>query len=97
MTGSTGAASPPRGRGLRAASGGSRRVEGVVPGQPDMWAFVLFEALLFTGYFVVYMVCRTRSPELFLASQAQLDLDTAMRKKPGRKPGKKPRKGAAKT
>lgn len=30
-------------------------------------------------------------------TQAQLDLDTAIRKKPGRKPGKNPRKGAAKT
>ena len=45
-----------------------------VPGQPDMWAFVLFEALLFTGYFGVYMVRRMQSPELFLSSQAQLDL-----------------------
>ena len=45
-----------------------------VPGQPDMWAFVLFEALLFTGYFGVYMVRRVQSPELFLSSQAQLDL-----------------------
>ena len=45
-----------------------------VPGQPDMWAFVLFEALVFTGYFVVYMVRRTQNPELFLSSQAQLDL-----------------------
>ena len=45
-----------------------------VPGQPDMWAFVLFEALVFTGYFGVYMVRRTQSPELFLGSQAQLDL-----------------------
>ena len=48
--------------------------EGYVPGQPDMWAFVLFEAFLFTGYFVVYMVCRTQSPELFLQSQGELDL-----------------------
>jgi nitric oxide reductase NorE protein len=45
-----------------------------VPGQPDMWAFVLFEALVFTAYFVVYVVCRTRSLDLFLQSQAQLDL-----------------------
>lgn len=30
-------------------------------------------------------------------AQAQLDLDTAIRKKPGRKPGKKPGRGAAKT
>jgi nitric oxide reductase NorE protein len=39
-----------------------------------MWAFVLFEALVFTGYFGVYMVRRMQSPELFLGSQAQLDL-----------------------
>jgi nitric oxide reductase NorE protein len=45
-----------------------------VPGQPDMWAFVLFEALVFTAYFAVYIVCRTRSLELFLQSQAHLDL-----------------------
>src|SRR5262245_60747115 len=45
-----------------------------VPGQPDMWAFVLFEALVFTGYFGVYMVRRVQSAELFLSSQAQLDL-----------------------
>ena len=45
-----------------------------VPGQPDMWVFVLFEALVFTSYFVVYVIYRTRSPELYLQSQAQLDL-----------------------
>ena len=45
-----------------------------VPGQPDMWAFVLFEALVFTAYFSVYVFCRARSPELFLASQAHLSL-----------------------
>ena len=45
-----------------------------VPGQPDMWAFVLFEALLFTAYFTVYVICRTRSVDLFLRSQAHLDL-----------------------
>ena len=45
-----------------------------VPGQPDMWAFVLFETLVFTSYFVVYMIFRTRSHELYLQSQAHLDL-----------------------
>jgi nitric oxide reductase NorE protein len=39
-----------------------------------MWAFVLFETLVFTSYFVVYLIFRTRSPELYLHSQAQLDL-----------------------
>ncbi|ORB45924.1 cytochrome c oxidase subunit 3 [Mycobacterium persicum] len=45
-----------------------------VPGQPDMWAFVLFETLVFTAYFSFYLFYRTQSPELFLRSQAQLDL-----------------------
>lgn len=45
-----------------------------VPGQPDMWAFVLFETLVFTGYFGIYLFYRARSPELFLHSQAHLDL-----------------------
>lgn len=45
-----------------------------VPGQPDMWAFVLFETLVFTGYFAFYLFARGRNPELFLHSQAHLDL-----------------------
>jgi nitric oxide reductase NorE protein len=45
-----------------------------VPGQPDMWAFVFFETLVFTAYFGFYLVFRARSPELFLHAQAQLDL-----------------------
>jgi nitric oxide reductase NorE protein len=45
-----------------------------VPGQPDMWMFVLFETLLFTGYFSVYLVSRTQNQELFLQSQSDLHL-----------------------
>jgi nitric oxide reductase NorE protein len=45
-----------------------------VPGQPDMWGFVLFEALVFTAYFTVYIIRRNQSPDLFLQSQAHLDL-----------------------
>ena len=45
-----------------------------VPGQPDMWFFVLIESLLFTAYFTVYLVCRLQNPDLYLESQAQLDL-----------------------
>lgn len=45
-----------------------------VPGQPDMWAFVLFETLVFTSYWVVYLISRTRNLELYLHSQADLDL-----------------------
>jgi len=45
-----------------------------VPGQPEMWMFVLFETLLFTGYFSVYLVSRTQDRELYLQSQSDLDL-----------------------
>ena len=39
-----------------------------------MWAFVLFETLVFTAYFGFYLFYRTQTPEAFLHSQAQLDL-----------------------
>ncbi|QNJ94828.1 cytochrome c oxidase subunit 3 family protein [Mycolicibacterium fluoranthenivorans] len=45
-----------------------------VPGQPDMWAFVLFEALIFTGYFCVYLFNRAQRPDDFLPFQAALDV-----------------------
>ncbi|MEE6137008.1 cytochrome c oxidase subunit 3 family protein [Mycobacterium sp. 050128] len=45
-----------------------------VPGQPDMWAFVLFETLVFTGYFGFYLFSRARNAELFIHAQAHLDL-----------------------
>ena len=45
-----------------------------VPGQPDMWAFVLFETLLFTTYFAVYLFSRARKEEMFLQAQSQLEL-----------------------
>lgn len=51
-----------------------RRRARFVPGQPDMWAFVLFETLVFTGYFGFYLFYRARNPELFLHAQSQLDL-----------------------
>lgn len=49
-----------------------------VPGQPDMWMFVLFETLLFTGYFSVYLVSRTQNRELYLQSQAHLSLHSGV-------------------
>ena len=54
--------------------GDARKRARFVPGQPDMWAFVLFETLVFTAYFGFYLFYRARSPELFLHSQAHLDL-----------------------
>jgi nitric oxide reductase NorE protein len=43
-----------------------------VPGQPDMWVFVLFESLVFTSYFCVYLYARTQHEAAFLRSQAHL-------------------------
>jgi nitric oxide reductase NorE protein len=53
---------------------GERKHASFVPGQPDMWAFVLFETLVFTSYFVVYLLFRTQNRDLYLQSQADLDL-----------------------
>ncbi|MGH7133675.1 MAG: cytochrome c oxidase subunit 3 family protein, partial [Phycisphaerales bacterium] len=39
----------------QAASPGAAAPARFVPGQPDMWAFVLFEALVFNSYFIVYV------------------------------------------
>lgn len=61
---------PDAGAAPRDAAGAAR----FVPGQPDMWVFVLFEALVFTAYFTVYVISRTRDLDAFLRSQAQLDL-----------------------
>jgi nitric oxide reductase NorE protein len=43
-----------------------------MPGQPDMWFFVLFESLVFTSYFCVYLYSRTQHERSFLQSQAHL-------------------------
>jgi nitric oxide reductase NorE protein len=62
------------GGGLMPEVGDAAKRARFVPGQPDMWAFVLFETLVFTAYFGFYLFYRARSPEHFLHSQAQLDL-----------------------
>jgi nitric oxide reductase NorE protein len=59
---------------MTAGAGSRDKPATFVPGQPDMWVFVLFEALVFTSYFVVYMIFRTHNPQLYLQSQAKLDL-----------------------
>ncbi|MCV7399985.1 cytochrome c oxidase subunit 3 [Mycobacterium fragae] len=39
-----------------------------------MWVFVLFETLVFTSYFVVYLLFRAHHQQAYLQSQADLDL-----------------------
>lgn len=43
-----------------------------VPGQPDMWVFVLFESLIFTSYFCVYLFNRTQHERSYLTAQSHL-------------------------
>ncbi len=45
-----------------------------VPGQPDMWLFVIFESLVFTSYFCVYLFFRTQHERAFLEAQSELTL-----------------------
>lgn len=45
-----------------------------IPGEPDMWFFVIFESLVFTSYFCVYLWYRTQSEASFLADQSALTL-----------------------
>jgi nitric oxide reductase NorE protein len=43
-----------------------------IPGQPDMWFFVLFESLVFTSYFCIYLFFRTQNERAFLQAQSHL-------------------------
>jgi nitric oxide reductase NorE protein len=48
---------------------------GHVPGAASMWFFVIGDLLIFGVYFVGYMYFRGQNHELFLASQARLNVD----------------------
>lgn len=43
-----------------------------VPGGRDIWFFVLFESLVFTSYFCVYLFDRTQHERAFLLGQSHL-------------------------
>jgi nitric oxide reductase NorE protein len=48
---------------------------GHVPGEASMWFFVIGDLLIFGVYFVGYMYFRGQNHQLFLASQARLNVD----------------------
>ena len=56
---------------LRRAAG----TRGHVPGEASMWFFVVGDLLIFGVYFVGYMYFRGQNHQLFLASQARLNMD----------------------
>jgi len=55
---------------LQQASGEAASLQ--IPGRLDIWIFVAIEAVIFSSYFVAYMLYRIWNPELFLQSQQQL-------------------------
>jgi nitric oxide reductase NorE protein len=58
-----------------AGVGDSPTGAGHVPGESSMWFFVIGDLLIFAVYFVGYMYFRGRQPDLFLDSQARLNVD----------------------
>ena len=44
------------------------------PGDPDMWLFVVFESLVFTSYFCIYLYSRTQHQQAFLEAQSALTM-----------------------
>ena len=45
-----------------------------IPGEADMWVFVIFESLVFASYFCVYLYFRTQGEAAFLDAQSALHL-----------------------
>ncbi len=48
---------------------------GHIPGDPSMWFFVIGDLVIFGIYFVAYVYYRGQNPDLFLQSQARLNVD----------------------
>lgn len=46
-----------------------------LPGDGHMWVMVLGDMVIFGGYFIIFMVHRSMSPDAYLASQQHLDIN----------------------
>lgn len=49
-----------------------------LPGDVNMWVFVLGDLIIFSVYFIVFMVYRAHGQALFLESQRHLSLDSGV-------------------
>ena len=56
-------------RGMSASRNAAGEVKEYLPGDLDVWVFVIGEMVVFAAYFGAYMVDRGRNRELFLQSQ----------------------------
>ncbi|MEV4241484.1 MULTISPECIES: cytochrome c oxidase subunit 3 family protein [Nocardia] len=52
-----------------------QKSEAHLPGDVAVWVFVLGDLIIFSSYFIIFMVDRNRDPDLFLQSQQHLDLN----------------------
>lgn len=57
---------------LTPASTGKHASAQFIPAEQDIWVFVLFEAFVFSSYFIVYLIKRVQHPQLYLSSQEHL-------------------------
>jgi nitric oxide reductase NorE protein len=46
-----------------------------LPANKDMWVFVLGDFVIFSTYFIIFMIYRHQEPQLFLESQQHLSLN----------------------
>lgn len=58
-----------------AVPGSDRRRAPHLPGDRDLWVFVLGDLVIFGGYFLIFMVYRNQEHQLFLDSQRHLSLN----------------------
>jgi nitric oxide reductase NorE protein len=58
-----------------AASAAAPRPRPHLPGDGHMWVMVLGDLIIFSGYFVVYMVYRAMNPDEFLQAQQHLAIN----------------------
>ena len=52
----------------------TRKPELRLPGDVHIWVFVLGDLIIFSVYFVIFMIYRTQHPDVFLGSQRHLSL-----------------------
>lgn len=53
----------------------SAETERRLPGDSHMWVMVLGDLIIFSGYFVIFMIYRSMNPGAFLAAQQHLDVN----------------------
>lgn len=67
--------SPPAAAPPKEVADAVRTRSGALPGDGNMWVMVLGDLIIFSSYFVIYMIYRAMDPEGFLRAQQHLDIN----------------------